>query len=148
MTPRHEAALAYVAKGIPVFPITPGLKKPPAVAHSFYDASADPRQINEWWSVADYNIGACPEHFGCLVVDLDGEDGLRTWRHLELLLSGAGGATLRVRTPSGGIHLYYRGSAPPSARRLGPGLDIRGRTSYVLLPPSIVNGVEYAVVVD
>lgn len=146
MTPRHEAALAYVGKGIPVFPIAPGLKRPPAVAHSFYDASADPRQINEWWVQADYNIGACPEHFGHLVVDLDGPEGLATWQQFEVLFAAP--PTLMVRTPSGGIHLYFRGSAPPSARRLGPGLDIRGRTSYVLLPPSIVNGVEYAVIVD
>lgn len=147
MTPRHEAALLYVSKGIRVFPIAPGQKRPPAVAHSFYDASADPRQINEWWERADYNIGACPDHFGCMVFDLDGAEGLATWQHWSLYLPMP--PTMRVRTPSGGVHVYYRGcSAPPSVKRIGPGVDVRGRTSYVLLPPSIVNGVEYAIIID
>lgn len=50
---------------------------------------------------------------------------------------------LVVETPSGGQHLYYNGSLPGTAAKLGPGIDTRGRASYVLAPPSIVDGRQY-----
>jgi hypothetical protein len=52
-------------------------------------------------------------------------------------------ATYAVRTPSGGRHYYFKGSAPTSAGRLAPGVDVRARGGYVLIPPSVVNGVTY-----
>lgn len=142
----HGAAHEYVARGIPIFPCREGEKRP-ATPNGFKDASTDPRQIDEWWtSCPGYNIAFCPDDKGLFVVDLDGAAGENTWRNFELFFIMP--PTLRIRTPSGGVHLYYRGRAPSSARRLGPGVDVRGQGGYVLLPPSVVAGVEYAVIAD
>jgi len=144
MTPRHEAALLYASRGCPVFPCLVGLKQP-AVAGGFKAASTDPAQLNAWWGQADYNVAMCPDDIGMFVVDLDGEAGRLSWESYQNLYGSV--KTVRVRTPSGGVHLYFRGEAPSSARRLGAGVDIRGRGGYVLLPPSIVAGVEYAFII-
>lgn len=144
---RRAAALHYARQGIPVFPCVPGGKEP-ATPHGFLDATTDPEQIEKIWAGADYNIGVSPEAFDAFVVDIDPRNsGNSSWELLQAI-QGWVEKTLRVRTPSGGIHFYFRGSAPPSVSRLGQGIDVRGRGSYVLLPPSVVNGVEYAYIVD
>ena len=57
--------------------------------------------------------------------------------------------TLTVRTPSGGLHLYYRGpSVACSAGKLGDGLDVRGHHGFVLAPGSVVNGGHYTILHD
>ena len=51
--------------------------------------------------------------------------------------------TVAVKTPSGGVHLWW--SWPPdgpeircSAGRIGPGIDVRGEGGYVIGPPSVL----------
>ena len=56
--------------------------------------------------------------------------------------------TLAVQTPSGGLHLYYKGTAPPSASAIAEGVDIRSLGSYVLCPGSNIDGTAYSVVRD
>jgi len=138
MTPR-EAAYEYMRRGIPVFPCLPNSKKP-AVAHWKTDAGTDPRGIATWHP--ECNIATSPDWFGCLVIDLDGEIGHLNWVALEAL-NGATPSTLRVRTPSGGIHLYFRGQGPSTVGKLGKNIDTRGVGGYVLLPPSIIDGRSY-----
>ena len=144
MTPRHKAALLYAGLGIPVFPCLVGLKQP-AVEKGFKAASTDPAQINVWWEQADYNVAMCPDDAGMFVVDLDGAAGLASWDNWQTTLGQA--QTVRVRTPSGGLHLYFRGRSQSSVRKIGAGVDVRGIGGYVLLPPSIIAGVEYAFIV-
>ena len=45
-------------------------------------------------------------------------------------------ATLTCRTGGGGLHVWlaYRG---PAAGRLGPGIDVKTYSGYLILPPSI-----------
>lgn len=42
-----------------------------------------------------------------------------------------------VRTPSGGLHLYYAGTTQRNAALRGLHLDFRGLGGYILLPPSL-----------
>ena len=130
----REAALAYAEKGIPVFPCRVGAKEP-ASAHGFKDATCDSEQVKAWWEEnPDYNIGLCPEGAGWGVVDLD-PGAIRP----ELP------ETYEVETPRGGAHLYFKGSLPKTEGKLGDNIDTRGRGSYALAPPSIVNGKEYKI---
>lgn len=81
---------------------------------------------------------------GVWVLDVDPEHG--GYASLELLAETVGvgpwcGATRVHRTGSGGLHLIYAIGAdgwmpPTSARKLGPGLDVRAAGGQVVLPPS------------
>src|SRR5581483_928401 len=79
------------------------------------------------------------------VLDVDGEDGLRSLARLILDCAPDGAArelerTARVRTGSGGVHLWLRVptgvDVRNSAGRLGLGVDVRGDGGYVIAPPS------------
>jgi hypothetical protein len=134
---RHRAALEYAAAGIPVFPCRVNRKKP-AVAGGFHSATTDPTVIDALWGEADYNIAFEPESAGLCVVDLDGDAGRENWEALCVAHCTEPYATRMAITPSGGRHLYYRGSLPSTASKLAPKIDTRGRGGYVLLPPSYV----------
>jgi len=139
-SPCHAAALLYAERGIPVFPILPGTKKP-ATNNGFYDASADVGQINEWWTDnPDYNVAFEPDRAGWAVIDLDGgEIGEASWARLQVE-HGDAPETYEVRTPRGGRHLYFAGSLPSTVQKIGEKIDTRSRAGYVLLPPSVVDG--------
>ena len=143
MSPRHEMALAYAKLGYPVFPVEVNGKRPLPGSNSFRDATTNPEIIDKWWAEADYNLAVEPERMGMFVVDIDPKNGGDTsWERLITLYHDIT-TTRLVITPSGGRHLYFYGSQPPSVGKLGPGLDIRGRNSYCLVPPSIINGQVY-----
>ena len=151
-TKLHAAARALAAKGIRIFPCRPGTKLP-AFKGAFYNSSYSREQIDAWWAQADYNIGICPEQAGWAVLDIDVKDananGEATLAALETE-HGRLPVTLTVRTPSGGRQLYFRGSLPASqgTSGLGPGIDTRGRGSYVLGPPSSLPAGDYTLDVN
>lgn len=139
----HEWALQYAAWGIPVFPCAINGKEP-ATPRSFDDASLDPDRINWWWREGrQHNIGCSPGAIGRHVLDFDVKGGgLETVEELDMLF---GLSPIRVRTPSGGLHVWYKGHAPNFVRHHSfKGMDVRGDRGYVLLPPSIIDGKEYA----
>jgi hypothetical protein len=51
-----------------------------------------------------------------------------------------------VMTPSGGMHLYYRGDSQRNGSLPEHGLDFRGQGGYVVAAPSQVDGRRYLVV--
>jgi hypothetical protein len=135
ISPLHQAARTHALAGIPVFPCVEGGKEP-ATASGFKDASCDLAQIDSWWSEnPNYNVAIAPEGAGLCVVDVDPPDGENSLFEIELD-NGALPKTYEVQTPRDGRHLYFKGSLPPSANKLGPNIDTRGRGSYVLVPPS------------
>lgn len=139
-----EAALAWAARGFRVFPLRDNGKRP--VWEGWTEtATSDPDTIRSWWEGTDYNIGVLTT--GLLGVDLDmkeGRDGLAAWRAL-----GGPEDTLTVRTPSGGLHLYFWGAdVRLSAGALGAGVDIRSHNGYLVAPGSTIDGVPYQVIRD
>lgn len=141
---KHQAAREWAARGRPVFPCCPGSKRP-WTAHGFHDASCDPAVIDRWWAEEpELNPAWCPESAGLAVVDLDGPDAFAAWQELQIS-HGFAPETLTVETPRGGLHLYFSGSTPPTQSLLGVHVDTRGRGSYALLPPSVVDGKTYRV---
>lgn len=138
-----DAAAAYAAAGIAVFPCVPGGKRP-LTEHGFHDATTDLNQVGAWWRrLAEANIGIATGH-GVDVIDVDvhatgtGFPVLRTLQQENLI---AGWGTV-VRSPSGGLHLYYPSSPDSEARSWSRGrahVDFRGTGGYIIAPPSVIN---------
>lgn len=135
-----EAALAYAARGWPVFPCKPG-EKTPLTDHGFKDASTDTSQITAWWTQwPSANVGiATGAASGLIVFDFDvksGQPGTETFHELQ---RGHGQLlTLTSKTPSGGWHLLFEHPGGDVKNRAGllPGLDIRGDGGYIVAPGS------------
>ena len=148
------AASAYAAKGWATLPIwwieknrcacrhgvrcdRPG--KHPLISDGVHGASTDHALLDEWlqfWPKA--NVAIATEPSGLVVLDVDHPrhpGALEILGELPQLP-----LTLHARTQSGGSHLAYSvpagRSAPSRSHALGKGLDIKGRGSYVVAPPS------------
>ncbi|MBN9375229.1 MAG: bifunctional DNA primase/polymerase [Cellulomonas sp.] len=140
--PRVEAARAYARAGVPVFPCLPGGKRP-ATAHGFQDASTDVRQVDRWWTwLPEANIGLATGA-GLDVLDIDVHATGAGYPTLQLLQRAGlvGGWLAAVRTPSGGLHLYYPTDPDQPRRSWSRGthhVDFRGAGGYVVAPPSRV----------
>lgn len=144
MQDTRKAALAWAARGFAVFPLSPATNRP--VVEDWPNvATKDPERIAELWGDNAYNIGCHCD--GMIVVDVDvkkGKPGIASMVDLDLPLD-----TLTVKTPSGGLHLYYRGpNVPNRVGTLAPGLDVRSKGGYVVAPGSSRNGVPYELVND
>ena len=139
-------ALAFAASGWPVLPCLPG-QKIPATTHGYRDATTDPDQITAWFGRhPDRNLAIATGAPGPDVLDVDqhGEagNGYPAFRQLQEagLLDGA---TVHVRTPSGGLHAYFTGTTQHCGHLPGYHLDFRSAGGYVLAPPSQIGGTPY-----
>jgi hypothetical protein len=136
---RLDAALAYAHTGWPVFPCRPESKEP-ATRNGFYDATTSEGQIRRWWhKEPERNVAIATGAPGPDVVDVDNhgehDNGFGTLNHLKR--EGlVGGYHAVVRTPSGGIHLYYRGTSQASGSARGYRIDFRSKGGYIVAPPS------------
>ena len=129
-------------------PARPGSKEP-ATAHGFHDATTDSRRIEHFWTrKPDMNVALATGGNGPDVLDVDVAHG----RHGYQSLNEAIRAELvpppmsSVRTPSGGLHLLYRGDNQRNGSLPRHGLDFRGDGGYVVTAPSHVGGRPYVVV--
>lgn len=155
-----SAALAYAARGWPVFPVAgitegscacregatcghPG--KHPLIPSGLTRATCERSRILGWWrSWPAANVAVVTGRTaGIIVVDVDlpkGAESLAVLEQRGLVLP----ATLTARTGGGGLHLVYghpgrevrnRAGGLPGAGRL-PGIDVRGDGGYVVVAPS------------
>ncbi|MFH0822209.1 MAG: bifunctional DNA primase/polymerase [Pseudomonadota bacterium] len=103
-------------------------------------ASNDEAQIREWWSqYRDANVGALIGESGYVVIDLDGETGLESWKKVKDERDT--GKPWIARTGGGGWHLFYRlpeghSGFQNSTSKLGERIDVKCNGGYVILPPS------------
>lgn len=157
-----EAALAYAAKRLAVFPAygiaegrcmcakgsdcdSPG--KHPIPRTGLHAATSDVTQIRRWWSQHP-NANVCIRTGnGLAVLDVDRIESLA-----ELEADhGPLPRTLTVLTGGGGAHYFFRTDRPlrNSASKVAPGIDVRGEGGYVVAPPSLhISGRSYSVQVD
>jgi len=142
-------ALAYARRGWPVFPCLPG-QKIPATTHGFRDATTDEQQITEWFTRhPGRNLAIATGAPGPDVLDVDqhGPDGSGFHAYARLRRAGLlTGATAYVRTPSGGLHLYFTGSAQRNGHLPAHHLDFRSQGGYILAPPSRIDGRPYRLI--
>ena len=145
------AALAWAARGYPVFPLEPNGKEP-AFGETWYDLSTtEPDQITRMWRdpvtgiERDYNIGV--DCTGRVVIDIDVKNGKDGYNEYAQLTENRAWDTLCVRTPSGGFHLYFEGDDVGNTP-LSPGVDVRSHHGYVVAPGSTIDGRSYELVRD
>ncbi|MFJ6294693.1 bifunctional DNA primase/polymerase [Streptomyces griseoviridis] len=157
------AALNAAERGWHVFPLRPGTKRPalhgetactrtgPCTnGHRKWEqqATTDPDRIRAAWSRAPFNVGVACGPSGLLVVDLDmpkeqriegssdAPCGAASFGALCERAGHAVPATYRVRTASGGEHLYF--TAPDGVRlantagTVAPLVDTRAWGGYVV----------------
>ncbi len=147
------SALDLASKGFRVFPLEVDQKRP---AHEGWRAQAtrDPARIEALWrdpygEPVPYNVGiATGAGLTVLDVDVKGDrSGLASLEDLKSRL-GLDDQTLTVRTPSGGLHIYFASpdfAVRNSASQIGPALDVRGEGGLVVAPGSTVGEGAYTV---
>jgi hypothetical protein len=139
--------LPEILQGLKIFPVIPGGKLP-ATKEGWKDASDDPEQIKAWLNINPaFNWGLATGLNQLFVFDID-PAGLDWWHKLlerDPEIKAAVDRAFQVRTPRGGLHIYFRGEGPSTASRIAEGIDTRGGIlkdgeiisgGYVVLPGS------------
>lgn len=148
-TQAEEAAHRYADHGWLVFP-TLLWQKVPATEHGYLDATTDHKQIQHWWRQdPSHGVAIATGHPGPDVVDVDKKgdrSGYPAWNRLRQA-GLAGEPQAVIRTPSGGMHAYYKGTQQRSGSLPEHAVDFRSTGGYVVAPPSAgPDGRPYAVV--
>lgn len=158
MLDKLQHALALAEMGFYVFPCEENGSTPIVKWRNL--STRDPAVIRSWWTcpvmgwIHGYNVGIDCGKSGLNVVDIDCKDGkkgretLAKWQEEHSFP-----ATYTTRTPSGGIHFYFRATGygntqGDSPKSIGAGVDTRGEGGYVLAVGSERNGVEYTLTDD
>jgi putative DNA primase/helicase len=138
-----DYALHYAALGIPVLPLQPRNKMPVGtlVPHGRNDATCDLDVIQEWFQGTPYNVGIITgNESGLFVLDRDDKDGgHRSLADLEAQY-GPLPTTLTQQTGNGRHYFFLLPQDHEirnSAKKLAPGLDVRGIGGYVVAAPSV-----------
>jgi hypothetical protein len=148
------AALQYAQAGWPVFPCRPDGTLPPdwkapLTEHGFRDATTDAAVIRTWWARwPRANVAIATGAPGPDVLDVDIKpdgNGFASFNRLKRAGVLSGGAAI-VRTRSGGLHVYYLGTAQGCRALPRHHLDFKSTGGYVLAPPSRVGGQPYELV--
>jgi putative DNA primase/helicase len=151
-----QDALYLASKGFTVFPVKAGEKggkdkygkTTQLLASWAKECTTDAETIKKWWTRwPDANICIHTGKSGIVVIDCDVKngDGIDEFDALALD-QGIDDNTVQVETPSGGLHIYYRTKEVFKNRNEGqflPNVDVKSGNSYVLAPPSFVNGKRY-----
>lgn len=138
-----ESALEYAKSGLKVFPLQPNSKSGQVLKSWKKGATTDLVTIKKWWNTnPNYNIGIATGD-GVLVIDIDVKHEAKGLESIKEYGTGLPD-TARVKTPSGGYHLYYYVEGNFKNRiNIYPGIDIRADNGYVVAPPSQINGQYY-----
>ena len=143
--PLPEAARAFAAAGVPVFPCVPRGKRPLIRdGRGFRDATTNLAQVEAWWRRApEANIGIPTGAVsGVVVVDVDVHGPVNGYDQFARA-DRAGlvdGWEVLARSPSGGMHAYYPasdGGTQRSWQAARAGIDFRGDGGYIVAPPSL-----------
>ena len=128
------AALWYARHSIAVFPLRRGAKVPRVGSRGFHDATTDLDVIRAWWQAEPRSNIGIPTGHGFDVIDVDGPVGVKSWARVIDDLPPVLG---HVCTPRpGGNHLYVPATGRGNRAGILPGVDYRGRSGYVVAPPS------------
>jgi len=157
LSPMGQLAIETAKQGVKIFPFDPVNKKPYS---NFTDwpnlATTNLNSIREWWTIRPEAMVAAPTgHInGFYVLDVDegdGKQGLKSLTALEAVY-GELPITMVVRTPSGGLHFYFKMPADKnirnSASQIAPDLDIRSCRGCIIIAGSQRHDGKYKIVTD
>jgi hypothetical protein len=141
-----EAALAYAARGLHIFPLGPGQKLPlygrQDGGNGHLDATTGPEKIRWWWdNHPEANIGLHLAASELVAIDPDLYKADCGWH--AFIRSRELPETLTQRTPSGGFHYIFR-AGPEDAfpGHVCAGVEIKHK-GYIVLEPSVFEGKPY-----
>jgi hypothetical protein len=141
-----QIAQSWADRGVAVLPVWPG-GKTPLTRHGVCDATTSAETLRRWWARwPDANVAIATGAPGPDVLDVDVRGDKSGWSALRRLREAgilAPGAPLAV-TPSGGAHLYFRGTNQRNGSLPEVHLDFRSTGGYVLVPPSRVTTETYS----
>ena len=147
----YPAAVEYINRGLAVFPLEKGGKKP-ITRNGCNDATTDAAQVKAWWQQypeANIGIATGKRSGGIVVIDLDidedkGIDGYHSLQDWERENGSFPDSWLAI-TGRGGYHMYFHTDIEVRNRAgIIDGIDVRGDGGYVVAPPSIhSNGRRY-----
>jgi hypothetical protein len=138
----RDAAFVFAQADIPIFPcVTYG--KRPLTHEGFLEATSDIDQIGVWWTrwpMANIGLPTGSES-GIEVVDVDVTHAASGFAAFDRARAAGllEGELARVRTPSGGMHVYFpaMGSRPQRCWQVASAhIDFRANGGYVVVPPS------------
>jgi len=155
----REAARYFTHHNFAVFPVQlttvvkkgeVKLDKTPMTTHGVKDSTTDPNVILDMLrrrkDAPGLAIGVDCEKSGIFVLDVDVRNDAKGMESLAALEEQYGSfpRTWVSRTPSGGLHYWFRGHGrnSVSSAALGPNLDTRGDGGYIVVPPSIADSGE------
>ncbi len=148
---RLETAYRYADMGIPLFPVTQD--KLPAIKQWEQQATTDKEQLAKWFHekfIGGCNFGCCPGRAGLIVIDTDRhspeQDGEESLKKLQEEFGGTFPETFTVRTPSGGIHRYYKASGYRSKNKFRLALDVKSTGGYVVAAGAVSPKGEYTII--
>lgn len=149
MSTRPDCALALARLGFRIFPLLPGSKEPYRNEGWKAIMTTDESRITQWFAErADMNYAVvCDDHH--VILDPDEgfskkgrkKEGIKSFRRAEeealgFVEDSVFDNTLRVRTPKGGVHLYFNAEHgyKNSVGSVIPDVDVRGPDGYVVGP--------------
>lgn len=148
------AAQVIAGMGVKILPFSQQKKPYPGFSNWGSRATTDKEIIRQWWTIwPDACIAAPTGRInGFWVVDLDtgqGKQGLESLAELEKQF-GLLPATMIVRTPTGGLHYYFKTpegiDIPTTASVFAPNLDTRGEGGLIIMPPSVRPDGKYEII--
>lgn len=115
---------------------------PVTTCHGFYAATTDPDVITRWYADNPARGLAirCGAASGIVALDFDGDTGTRSLVALEERLGVLPFTATQLSGSGESFHLLYAHPGypiPPSAGRLGAGVDVRGDGSYIVAAPTL-----------
>lgn len=133
-------------------------RKRPRIKDWPLHATVSPEQITWWWLGSNFapsnpEVGICtgPES-GIWVLDVDYKGGRDGYARLRQLWDQHGALPdgFRVRTPSGGMHIYFRHPREGEGRivhntKPWPEIDVKGDRGFVVAPRTKVREGEYEI---
>lgn len=150
-----QSALMWASQGVPVVPCQEwgtketGLKKP-YLSNGFHGASTDSNTIASWWRRwPNALLGiVCSADSGIMILDIDMKDGINGIANFHQLVEDHGGTypeTRTEKTPSGGLHFFFkhRDGVKRSVSKLALNIDVMTNGHVVIAPSICADGRAY-----